>query len=234
MLKINFIFIFTILITSVSLCQTADEVIDNYISAIGGIDKIKSIKTVKINGHYPQGSINIPFVEYIKVPDKIKIEVTRQGLTSQTAYDGTIGWRLNPFRGVKIPEKITAENTKDLKKEADFEGELIDYRKKGSKAEYLGIDDFEGSDVYKIKLTDSDGEAATYFIDKVTNLILKKSVRRKIKEKEQKIETVYSVYKSVDGYLMPFSIESAGGAVIDKVEFNLEIDDGIFNMPEEK
>lgn len=240
MRKISFIILFSILTVSVCTCQTLDEVIGKYVNAVGGTDKIKSVKTVKISGHFVQGSTNIPYVQYIKVPNKNKIEITRQGLTMQTAYDGSTAWRLNPFRGVKIPEKLTAEETKDLKKDADFEGGLINYDSKGSKAEYLGTDDFEGSDVHKIKLTDSDGEATTYYIDKVTNLILKESVKRKMKEKEQKTDTYYAAYKSVDGYILPFSIEVDTGTgntqkiIIDKVEFNIPIQDEIFDMPEGK
>jgi outer membrane lipoprotein-sorting protein len=240
MRKISFTIVLTALTYSACTCQTLDEVIGMYVNAAGGMDKIKSVKTVKVTAHFVQGSTNVPYVEYIKVPDKSKTEITRQGLTMQIGYNGSTGWRLNPFRGVKIPEKLTAEETKDMKKEADFEGGLVDYESKGSKAEYLGTDDFEGSDVYKIKLTDSDGEVTTYYIDKITNLVLKESVKRKMKEKEQKTDTYYAAYKSVDGYMLPFSIEVDAGTgntqkiVIDKVEFNIPIQDEIFNMPEAK
>lgn len=223
-----------------AFCQSADEVIGKYVEAVGGMDKIISIKTVKISGHIPQGSTNIPYVAYVKVPNKSKTEITRQGLTLQRAFDGTTGWQLNPFRGVKIAEKMNAEDTKDMKKAAEFTSPLIDYKDKGYSAEYLGTDDFEGSDVYKIKLTDTEGESRIYYIDKVTNLILKESVKRKFKEKEMRTDRYYSVYMPVDGYMMPFSIETGSGPgetqknVIDKVEFNVEIDDGIFEMPENK
>lgn len=231
---------FIFFVVRVVASQPVDDVIEKYIAAVGGIDKLNSIKTVKITGRIVQGSNHIPLVQYIKVPNKIKIEITRQGLTLQTAYDGNIAWTLNPFRGVKIPEKLNPEQTKDLKNQADFEGGLINYEKKGSNAEYLGMDDFEGSEVYKIKLTDKDGEMTTYYIDLVTNLILKKDVKRRIKEKEQKTEYFYGAYKPVDGIMIPFSIEVSSGSgdtqktELDKVEFNVELDNAIFKMPEGK
>ena len=217
------------------LAQSVDDVIEKYAEAVGGMDKLGAVKTVKITGRIIQGSNHIPFVQYIRVPNKIKTETTRQGLTLQTAYDGTIAWTLNPFRGVKIPEKLTPEQTKDLENQADFEGGLINYERKGSKAEYLGLDDFEGSDVYKVRLTDKEGGRTTYYIDVVTSLILKEEVKRKIKEKEQKIEFLFGAYKPIDGIMVPFSIGGTQGtSEIDKVEFNVPIDDSIFKMPETK
>jgi len=233
--------IFFVIITGGNLiAQSVDDVIEKYVEAIGGIERLNSVKTVKVSGRIVQGSNLIPFVQYIKVPDKIKIEITRQGLTLQQAYDGSIGWTLNPFRGVKIPEKLNPEQMKDLKNQADFEGGLVNYEKKGSTAEYLGVDDFEGSEVYKIRITEGDGERTTYYIDVVTNLVVKKEIRRKIEEKEQKTEYFYGAYKQVNGLMVPFSIETGTGSgetqkrELDKVEFNVEIEDSIFKMPEGK
>ncbi len=239
------IFISLILLFSlVQYCtaQTVDEVIDKYVNAIGGIDKLNSIKTAKITGKYVNGNFEIPFTQTISTPDKILIEMTMQGLTMKQACDGTTAWMINPFQGSKDPEKMTAEQTKYMKEQADFAGKLVNYKDKGYTAELEGKEDMEGSDVYKIKLTDKDGDVTYYYIDASTYMLLKESNKRKIKEKEIASDTYFSDYKSIDGLLVPMAMSvktSAQGmgdqkVTIENIEFNVNVDDSIFKMPDVK
>jgi len=241
-LRISAALIFFFSIISFSASQTVDEVIDNYINAIGGMENLDSVKTLKITGKFLSGSFEIPFIQTISVPDKILTEMTMQGLTMKQACDGTTAWMINPFQGSKEPEKMTEEYTKYMKEQADFEGKLVNYKEKGYTAELLGKEDMEGSDVYKIKLTDKDGDITYYYIDASTNMLLKESSKRKIKEKEITSDVYYSDYKPVEGILIPMAmdIKSSAGQMgsqkvqVDSVEFNVSVDDSIFKMPEEK
>jgi outer membrane lipoprotein-sorting protein len=240
-LKLLFPFLILFCFISSVRSQTVDDIINNYIAAVGGMDKLNSVQTLKVTGKFSGGGMDIPFVETIKKP-YIRTDITMQGLTMITAYDGTDGWMLNPFQGSKIPEKTTAEQTKQMKDQADFEGKLVNYKEKGSTVELMGKEDMEGSDAYKIKLTDKDGEITYYYIDVASNLIMKETSKRTIKEKEIEFDTYYSDYKPVEGILIPFSmqVKSNGGRmenqkiVIDSVEINVPVDDSIFKMPESK
>ena len=89
--------------------QNADAVIAGYVKAIGGIEKLKSIQTVKATGNFQQGGMDIPFVMTQKRPNKQIIEVTFQGMTQKICYDGTSGWMINPFQGRTNAEKMDAE-----------------------------------------------------------------------------------------------------------------------------
>lgn len=237
----TFTFIFFSLIT-ISHSQTADEIIDKYIAAVGGIDKINSIQTVKITAKFAAMGMDIPIIETIKRPDKVKQEMTMQGQSMLRVYDGAIGWGTNPFRGDKDAEKMNEEETKGMKEQAQFESKIVNYKEKGSKVELLGKEDMEGTEVYKLKLTDKDGDITTYYIDANSYLLLKETGKRKIKEKEITSETVMGDYKSEDGYLMPHSYEiksegemsNSQKIILEKVEFNVPVDDTIFKMPESK
>jgi outer membrane lipoprotein-sorting protein len=235
------LFFFSALI-NFSPAQTVDEVIDNYANAVGGIEKLNSVKTLRISGKFLSGNFEIPFTQTISVPDKILIEMTMQGLTMKQACDGTTAWMINPFQGSKEPEKMTEEQTKYIKEQADFVGKLVNYKEEGCTVELMGKEDMEGSDVYKIKLTDKDADVTYYYIDASNYILLKESTKRKVKEKEIDAETYYSDYKPVDGILIPMALETKsslgrGGSQkvqIDSVEFNISVDDSIFKMPEEK
>jgi hypothetical protein len=237
--KFSFLLLVYTIFISPAYSQTADDVIDKYVQAIGGYDKINSIQTAKIYAKYSRGGMDVKYTETIKKPDKILIEITMQGMTQKRAYDGNTGWTMNPFRGSRDVEKLNEENTKSLIEQAQFEGNLINYKEKGSTVELLGKDDFEGTEVYKINLTDKDGAIHTYNIDANTYLLLKETTKRKIKEKEFKNETIYGDYESDDGILMPHSLEVGSPGryqeqTIDKVEFNIPVDESIFSMPGNK
>lgn len=222
--------------------QTADDIVNNYISAIGGMDKINSIRTLKLYEKVPRRGVYVSLVETISRPDKVRAEVFMQGQSMVRAYDGSVAWGNNPFRGNKDGEKMNEEDTKSMREEAQFEGQLVNYREKGNSVEYLGKDDFEGTDVYKLKLINKDGDKTIYYVDTGLYLILKQVTKRKIKEKEMSTETVFGDYRPEDGYVMPHSLEtkpegSRGDSqkiTLEKVEFNIPVDDSIFKMPESK
>jgi len=235
--------IFLAFFISNAFAQTADEVINNYVTAIGGMDKINSINTAKMTGKFSAGSMDINFVRYYKRPTKMKMEMTIQGMTMIQAYDGTSAWMLNPFQGSREPEKMSEVDSKEVKNNADLEGNIVNYQQKGGKVEFIAKEDMEGTEVYKIKLTDKDGDVTYYFFDVQSYLLLKETSKRKMGEKEASVDVIYGNYKATDGFLYPMSVEilapdsPMGGsqkAVIEKIEYNVSLDDSMFPMPEKK
>lgn len=226
-----------------AFAQTADEVINNYVTAIGGMEKLNSIKTAKMSGKFSAGSMDINFTRYYKRPSKMKMEMTIQGMTMIQAYDGTNAWMLNPFQGSREAEKMSDVDAKEVKNNADFEGNIVNYQQKGSKVELIGKEDMEGTEVYKLKLTNKDGDVSYYYFDAQSYLILKESNKRKMGEKEISVDVIYGNYKATDGFLFPMSVEilapesPMGGsqkAVIEKIEYNVPTEDSDYLMPEKK
>ena len=189
------------LFISNSYAQTADEVINNYVTAIGGMDKIKSINSAKVTGKFSAGSMDIPFTTIYKRPMKTKLEMQIQGMTMIQAYDGANGWMLNPFQGSRDPEKMSEADTKSVRDNADFEGKVVNYKEKGSTVELIGKEDFEGTEVYNIKLTDKGGDVTNFFFDASSYLLLKEATKRKIGPKEIAVDVIYGNYKATEGLL---------------------------------
>lgn len=220
-----------------SSAQSADEVINKSINAIGGMEKIKSIKTLKVDINFEQQGMKIPVRLTFKKPGMIYTEVEVQGMKIKSGYDGKQGWSLNPMGGKKEAEPLSEEGVKDMKDQADFDGKLVDYAQKGYKAELLGKEDMEGTDVYKVKLTRGD-DVSTFFIDANSYLVLKERTKHTIKGKELESDALYSDYKSIDGFMYPYSIEQrevdaeeGQKMTVDNVVINPKVDDSIFAMP---
>jgi len=235
--------LFTLLIVfSVSgkiLSQDADEIVNKYIHAIGGSENIQAIKTIKLSGKVTAGGMDIPFTQTCKRPQMVLMESTIQGMTMKQAFDGTQGWTINPFMGKKEPDLMSKDAEKAIQRNADFEGQLINYKDKGSKIELIGKEDLEGSQVYNIKLTDKNNDITNYYIDADSYLIVKQNDKLKFDTKEISSESILSNYKKVNGIMFPFSIESKspdnpmGSAkiAVDSIEINFTADDNIFKIP---
>jgi outer membrane lipoprotein-sorting protein len=218
--------------------QTVDEIINKHVAALGGLDKINSVKTIRYTGMFSGMGADIPVTITIKAKDKIKMDMQFQGMSLIQAYDGITGWSINPFSGKKDAEKMPAEEVKEMKENAEWEGQLVNYKEKGYKVELMDKEDVEGSDTYKIKLTDKDGDVTYYFLDAATYLPIKQTSKRKFKEKEITQEIYQGNYQSVDGIMLAMSIEikTVGSdqtqkGTFEKVELNVDVDDSFFTMP---
>jgi hypothetical protein len=242
-IKILLTFLFTAALFANSYAQTVDEVIDNHIKALGGMDKLNAIKTVKLTGKFSGGGFDAPITMYIKRPNEARMTISFQGQDLIRATDGTTGWEVSPFNGKKDATKMPSEEVKEMKQQAEIEGQLVNYKDKGSKAELMGKEDMEGSEVYKIKLTDKDGDVTYYYLDAAPGptqyLVLKDASKRKVKEKEISSETYYGNYQSIEGVMFPMAMEfkqpgsgDSQKGVMDKIEVNVPIDETIFKMPE--
>jgi outer membrane lipoprotein-sorting protein len=169
----------------------------------------------------------------------VRLELEVQGKSFVQAYDGSEGWTINPFSGSSAAEKMSADDTKDAEDQADsIEGALIDYKAKGHAIELMGKEDFEGTPVYKIKLTKKNGDIAYIFIDAANYLELRETGKRKSPEgNEIEVESLPGDYKAEGGVLFAHTLEAkANGqtqfqATFDKIEINPTIEPSTFKMP---
>src|SRR5690348_8323360 len=136
-----------------------DELVAKNAAARGGLDKIQAIKSLKVEGRLRfGGNFDLDFVQYQKAPDSTRSEATVQGLTQVQAWNGKEAWQISPFGGRKDPERMSAEDAKDMADDASISGPLIDYKNKGSSIEYLGTEDVDGTDAHKLKVTLKSGD----------------------------------------------------------------------------
>ncbi len=224
--------------------QSADDVINNYLKAIGGADKLNKLQSMKGWGNFQQGGMNFPFVIYQKKPNSQLLEATFQGMTQKIAYDGasSSGWMINPFQGRSNAEKMDADMEKEYKFQSDIEGPFVNYAAKGYKIAYVGQEDIDGSPAYHLTLTTKEGDIRDYYFDKDASLMVKE--KDHIKQADGSTsegESNFSDYKEVEGMLVPFTVENVSEfqgqkyssfIKMDSVKYNVSIDDAIFKMPD--
>jgi len=233
----NYLMIFTILgllfSGMASQAQSADEIVNDYFLATGH-DKTVKIKTMTTTGKILQGGMELPFVMYNARPSKLRMEISIQGQKIIQAFDGTNGWMINPMTGSLDPQDMNPDQVKQLQQQADMDGLLYNYKEKGSTLEYSGKDEVEGTEVYKLKLTDKNNDITYYYIDTDSNILLKTTAKRTIQGTEIEGNTLYGNYQMVEGMAIPFSITTmvngqvAAEIVVEKTSFDKEVPDSIF------
>jgi hypothetical protein len=222
--------------------QTVDEIVAKNIAAKGGAAKLKAVTSMRITGKMTIGpGIEAPFVLEMQRAGGMRMDITVQGMVLSQGYDGTKAWLLNPLQGSKVPQEMSADDTKLAAEQADIDGPLIDYKAKGHTVELLGKEKVEGSDAFKVKLTKKGGDVRTYYIDAEHFLEIKEESKRTVRGSEMDSETIFGDYKEVAGLMVPHSID--GGVkgnparqkmVVEKVEVNVPIEASRFKMPDVK
>jgi hypothetical protein len=218
--------------------QTVDEVIAKNIQARGGMEKLKTVRSLRTTAKLTQGPFRAEFRQENKRADKVREELIVQGMAQVQAYDGKTGWQISPFGGRKDPELMSQDDLKSLAVDADIDGPLVEYKEKGHKAELVGHDSMEGTDCFKIKLSMKNGDVRYYYLDADSYLELKVEIQTMIRGALQESELYYGDYEQVNGIYYPFTVEQAqkGSSSrtqisVEKVEQNVALEDAVFTMP---
>src|SRR5579884_1615660 len=85
---------------------SADEIVQKYITARGGLEKIHAIDTMKMTGTADfngqmQGAITVQ----TKRPNLFRFDMNLPSGSVVQAFDGTTSWGINPFTGSASPRK---------------------------------------------------------------------------------------------------------------------------------
>jgi hypothetical protein len=235
------------LVATMAAGQTAGGLVAKNNEAQGG-GKLRAVKTCRLRGTLTVGGTEGGplLMEFVPPSHKVRMEVTAKGVVDTRAYDGAIGWAVIRSEGKTEPERLTGDTLRAMKATADFQGALFDPDAKGNEVEFLGKSELAGQPVYKLKLTRSDGEERTVYLDAKTYLEIREDATHGSRSETSEEVTTFSDFKTVDGVTMPFTIETkstetlGGGAIrmsgsvlisIEKVELNVDIPASRFSKP---
>lgn len=208
--------------------DSAEMIINKYIDAVGGKEKLESIKTIYMEGSILARGQKIISKTWIINNKESRNESTNSGFTNWSIVHTDSAWSFNPRRGQKLPEPWPRDRVKIAQASLDIAGSLVDYKSKGYNVEYKGIEQIEGSDTYKIEEKLSESITKTFFIDLDSYLIIRIRSKFTTPNRVNYSNTDYSNYqKTKDGYVFPMQ---TGDLKYTKIEVNADIDDNLF-MP---
>ena len=231
--------------------QSVDDIIQKYVDARGGKDKLDSIKSIYMEGAREMMGNEVT-VKVTKVKDKLSRTEFEMGATSGfTLITDKEAWRFIPMRS-QSPEKLSDEEAASMQTDMDIEGPLVNYIAKGHKVELIGKDTLDGNENYKIKLTTKEGNEIMYWIDAKTYLVTQTSQKGggmfgggrrngdnngNAPKTPGDLITMYKDYSAVDGIQFAHTVDvkmsngnghGGGGTTFDKIELNGPVDPKLY------
>ncbi len=221
--------------------QSVDSLVAKYIQASGGLAKIQALQSLRRTGRFTGGGgFEAVVVQENKRPSSVREEFSIQGMTGINAYDGRDGWKIEPWNGKRDPEALGEEEMHSILDDADFDGPLVNYQAKGNRVEFQGVEQIEGSDAYKLKVTRPNGDVSFYYLDTEYYVPIRIDTQRMIRGAPQEYETSLGDYKQVAGVYLPFAYESGpkgssstdrSKITYDKIEPNVSLENARFTRP---
>jgi len=225
--------------------QTADEIVEKHLTAIGGraaLGKLKSRSatgtiTLSTPGGDASGSIEILNREPNKLRTLIKVDLSSLGagqLVIDQRFDGKTGYVLDNLQGNR---DITG-NLLDNLRNGSFPNPLMNYKQLGATATVSGKEKVGDRDAYVLVLEPVSGSVVRHYIDAESYLLVKVVVKVNVPQIGGEVEqtTNFLDYRDVDGVKLPFQANATSAVQnysihLTKVEHNVQIDDSLFSKP---
>jgi hypothetical protein len=228
----SFTLALSMLIMADTVSQTLDQVLERHFAA-SGQGQLSKVSTVRLSGKAVQMGMELPYLQIQKRPDLMYMELEIQGTLMKQAFDGKMGWSVEPWIS-STPRELTGPELSNLKKMAFIDSELLNWREKGHELEL----ESSGAGGYIIlKLSKEEGEVYHYHIDPGSHLLHKMVTSSKYEGHVVEGENIMSDFRDINGIRMPFRIEMRYGGkllmtnIITKIEFDVMIDEKHFSMP---
>lgn len=215
---------------TIAFSQNADEIIDKHITAIGGKEAWQKINSMK-----QEGSLEVQGNEVAVTITTLHGKGSRQdisvmGMNGYQIVTPTTGWSYMPFQGQSTPEAISADLVKENADSYDAQGVLVNFKEKGHTVEYLGKENVNGTEAFKLRLNQKSGKVETIFIDPATYYVIKVITKQKENGQEMEVVSTLSNYKKLpEGIVVPMSVGlPIGELTFTKVEVNPPVDEKVF------
>jgi photosynthetic reaction center cytochrome c subunit len=214
---------------------TADDILNKYITAIGGQAAVGKLKTLTMLGTYAGASgETIPYEVHLSAPDKFLIRATIPQGVVERGFDGKVGWEKSA-RGVA---ELPAVTLNELKSIFHFYRNLK-LKEQFSQLRFAGREKIGDRDVIVLTGRTVDTRRERLFFDAETGLLL-----RRIEYTPTMIgvipnQTDFEDYRDVAGVKLPFSARVAAVQIgnpvatrkYSEIKMNPPLPDTNFVMP---
>ena len=237
-------FLLVLAAAGVASAQTADAVVERYLSAVGGREALGKLASRKSTGRVtlstPGGDISGPIEILLKSPNKnrafMTLDLSAMGagaLTVEQRFDGTVGYSLNSLQG---NSEITGNQLANMRNNT-FPIPLLAYKEAGITVAMQSNERIGGKDTTVVLVTPRAGSAMRMFFDTETHLLVRTIATIETPQTGPIEQTSdFSDYRTVDGVKVAFRVVNTNPLqtltiALTSVEHNVAIDDAVFGKP---
>jgi hypothetical protein len=217
---------------STKIGLSADDVVENYLEAIGGRSQIKSVadRTTTMSGTTIGKTLSI--VVYQKAPSMLRQEINAETIQQTIIFDGTRGVMMMGEQQSALGE----DELDKLKIEAQMYF-LLNPDEYGVQPELIGMEIIDSVQCYNINMNFEDSTNWNQYYEVKTGLKIKEIKGVKTPQGIFEQESFFSDYREVGELKFPFKITQTLGVqtielIIEKIEINTGLQDVLFEIPE--
>ena len=220
---------------------TADQILDKYIQALGGAQRLAGVKSFIATGTslgYEGLGGGGQFQIFGQAPDRRTVQIVfkdhpERGDSTRT-YNGSTGWVKSP-RGLLGQYDLTGSELDGLRLEAQlaFPGQI---KQVLTNLRSGNPDSVNGSDVDVVQGTGPRGVLATFYFDKKSGLLVRMVRYGRSPVGRVPVQYDYADYRDVGGVKFPFKytfswLDGKDAFQLTEVKTNVPIDAAKFGKP---
>lgn len=235
---IIFIIVVVLIFIRSATMQSVDDIIDQYIIARGGLNKLQSIQSIELEGvsQMMNGEVN---VKISKVQGKLfRSDFSFGENKGYTIITPLGGWASVSTEPATV-KQLSWDSVVSAQQELDIAGPLVNYKSKGFSAALLERETIDGTDCYQIQLSKANKIHSIYFLDVRTKWMVQSRViagadTGYTSVEHQETISSFSDYGEFEGVLFPQKIViagagiSAGSVVFHKINVNIPVNQQLF------
>ncbi|WOO41612.1 hypothetical protein [Rubellicoccus peritrichatus] len=214
---------------------TVREVIRGYLKAQGGEDRLEKVQSIKIEGTVTQGEANYRLLQFKKLPNLVRLNISGENKNFSMGYNGKTAW----IKPSKAPQSIPmeAEAAETFIANATLFSQLYTLRDRQDSINLLGESTVKGEPCYELQVKTLEGSEMIYFLGK--NDFLERKVSQFVKSENGVIrnESFFSDFREVPPLTIPFLIESYSEGELSSIvkikaaKLNAGVFNSYFNPP---
>jgi hypothetical protein len=236
--KMQFVFatLLIVLFAIQGYSQTAGEIIQKHIEAMGGYENWSQINSMKITGMFTAFSEIKPFVEYKTKDGKFYSRHHKGQFEVIEGCNGANYWVNDPWFELGFPHIANEAEQFVIEQKAEMCTPFFNYQQRGFVVEYEGTEEAEGKNTHKIALTRKDGKKEFWWLDVETYLPVKLVSQWADFAGPARQEVFFDDFRQVKGVVIPFYTERLFSirhriTEIENIEINPVTEENIFRFP---
>ncbi|HVS13340.1 MAG TPA: hypothetical protein VMV46_05425 [Thermoanaerobaculia bacterium] len=215
---------------------TLAEVLSRHVEARGGLERIKAIETLEMRGVALAQGMELPIRAARARPALFFTETDFQGMQIVQAFDGVRAWGVNPMMGAAEASPLPDDEGAFFALQADFDGPLIDARRKRIQLELSGKETLGEREAWRIEIAYPGGQQETAFLDAESWLEVRRLGKSATNGVVVDMQTDFLDYTEVEGVKVAsrWTIGTPMGPLelrLDQIEANGDLDRDVFYPP---